>query len=252
MKPFIALISSFFILFVLHVQFVWAHTDEGAAMDEEIANVYTEMTEALNEDPPDFSLATEHFERIKEEINRHMGEEPSKTVSTHLQNEDRQAVKRAMQKIMVLNIVSHFDLAEDHYDNYELASEHLQKAYVTYEALSLDVRADDKALDEALRIEFDRAVKSLGIPGVFGMGEKEADRDHFLESKSMIISALRDQFNMAGIDIGHFNGEKDEIVERQKPEQTPSPDGTKWNWLPVASGVFIMLMILFFTMRRKK
>ncbi len=252
MKPFVALISSFFILFILHVQYVWAHTDEGTAMDEEIAAVYMEMADALNEDPPDFSLAADHFEKVKEEISRHMGEEPATTVMTHLKNEDKQAVQRAMQKIMVLNIVSHLNLAEDNYDDYELANDYLQRAYATYEVLSLDVRAEDKALDEALRIEFDSAAKTLGTPGVFGMGEKKSDRDTFLESKGMIITALRDQFNMEGVEVGHFHGEKDEIVEKQKPETPPASEASKWNWLPVASAVLIMLAILFVTMQKRR
>ncbi len=65
---------------------------------EAVAEAYKEMKEKLNEQPPNFAAAKEIFGTVKEEIDMHMGPEPSKAVLAAIEAKDRQAVIKDMEK----------------------------------------------------------------------------------------------------------------------------------------------------------
>ena len=46
---------------------------------EALAEVYKEMLIELDKTPPDFSTAEKHYKTVKEEVDMHMGPDPSKS-----------------------------------------------------------------------------------------------------------------------------------------------------------------------------
>ncbi|ASS98636.1 hypothetical protein B9L19_04810 [Geobacillus thermocatenulatus] len=219
---------------------------------EAVAEAYKQMKEKLNEQPPDFAEAKEIFGTVKEEIDMHMGPEPSKAVLAAIEAKDRQAVIKDMENILVLNIARRLDNIEANFDQYDTSKRLLAKAFATYEALSPIIQGKDAALDKQLRTEFDKALQSLGNPGLFGVGEKKSDIKTFKKSKEAILSALQKQFGLKSLKVGHFSEsatEKPDAV--QKKEWTDLSEAK--NWIPIIVIVVVVLgAALIYVWRRKR
>ncbi len=218
---------------------------------EAVAEAYKEMKEKLNEQPPNFAAAKEIFETVKEEIDMHMGPEPSKAVLAAIEEKDRQTVIKDMENILVLNIARRLDNIEANFDQYDTSKRLLAKAFATYEALSPVIQGKDPALDKQLRTEFDKALQSLGNPGLFGVGEKKSDINVFKKSKETILTTLQKQFGLKSLKVGHFSenaAEKPDAV--QKKEWT---DLSKVkNWIPLVVIVIVVLGAALIYVRRRK
>ncbi|ADI25858.1 hypothetical protein [Geobacillus sp. C56-T3] len=218
---------------------------------EAVAEAYKEMKEKLNEQPPNFAAAKEIFGTIKEEIDMHMGPEPSKAVLAAIEAKDRQAVIKDMEKILVLNIARRLDNIEANFDQYDTSKRLLAKAFATYEALSPIIQGKDPALDKQLRTEFDKALQSLGNPGLFGVGEKKSDIDTFKKSKETILTVLQKQFGLESLEVGHFS---DSAIE--KPDEVRKKEWTDLskakNWIPLIVIVVVVLGAALIYVRRRK
>ncbi|MEW5320878.1 hypothetical protein V2J23_01670 [Geobacillus thermoleovorans] len=219
---------------------------------EAVAEAYKQMKEKLNEQPPNFDSAKQIFETVKKEIDMHMGTEPSEAVLSALESKDRQAVIKDMEKILVLNIARRLDNIEANFDQYDTSKRLLAKAFATYEALSPVIQGKDPALDKQLRTEFDKALQSLGNPGLFGVGEKKSDINVFKKSKETILTTLQKQFGLKSLKVGHFSesaAEKPDAV--QKKEWTDLSEAK--NWIPlIVIAVVIIGAFLIYVRRRKR
>ncbi|KJE28807.1 hypothetical protein LG52_314 [Geobacillus kaustophilus] len=224
----------------------------GNPNEEAVAEAYKQMKEKLNEQPPNFDSAKQIFETVKKEIDMHMGPEPSKAVLAAIEAKDRQAVIKDMEKILVLNIARRLDNIEANFDQYDTSKRLLAKAFATYEALSPVIQGKAPALDKQLRTEFDKALQSLGNPGLFGVGEKQSDIETFKKSKEAILSALQKQFGLKSLKVGHFSeraAEKPDAV--QKKEWTDLSKAK--NWIPlIVIAVVIIGAVLIYVRRRKR
>jgi hypothetical protein len=123
----------------------------GDPNEEKVAEVYKQMAEKLNEQPPNFTEARKIFETVKEEIDMHMGTDPSQAVLSALDKKDKKAVLANMEKILVLNVARRLENIEKNFEQYDTSKRLLAKAFATYEALSPIVQAKDAALDKQLR-----------------------------------------------------------------------------------------------------
>ena len=212
---------------------------------EAVAEAYKEMKEKLNEQPPNFAAAKEIFGTIKEEIDMHMGPEPS------IEAKDRQAVIKDMEKILVLNIARRLDNIEANFDQYDTSKRLLAKAFATYEALSPIIQGKDPALDKQLRTEFDKALQSLGNPGLFGVGEKKSDINAFKKSKETILTVLQQQFGLKSLEVGHFSDSATEKPDEVKKKEWTDLSKSK-NWIPLIIIVAIIIGTALIYVRRRK
>lgn len=193
----------------------------GDPNEEKVAEAYKQMAEKLNEQPPNFAEACAIFETVKEEIDMHMGKEPSQAVLSALDKKDKEAVLKNMEKILVLNIARRLENIEKNFEQYDTSKRLLAKAFATYEALSPMVQGKDAALDKRLRDEFNKALQSLGNPGLFGVGEKETDIEQFKKSKETILTSLQKHFGLKSLKVGHFSESATEKPQEvQKKEWT--------------------------------
>ncbi|MDC3415862.1 hypothetical protein [Aquibacillus salsiterrae] len=227
---------------------------------EKIADVYEQMVVKLNESPPNFADAKALFETIREEeIVLHMGEAPAQVVEKNIADEDKEAVISNMQKILTLNISRRLEALEDDFENYDLTKKLLAKAFATYKVVSPVVEEKDGELDQQIRDQFDLALESLGNPGLFGVGEKEPNKDQFIESKTFILEAIKEPFGIEDYTTGHF---VDQVQKAEKAEQNEDKAGStsNWtdysnlkNWLPIAIiGLGIIVVIIYFIRKRKR
>jgi hypothetical protein len=223
----------------------------GDPNEEKVAEVYKQMSEKLNEQPPNFAEARKIFETVKEEIDMHMGTEPSQAVLSALDKKDKKAVLKNMEKILVLNVARRLENIEKNFEQYDTSKRLLAKAFATYEALSPIVQAKDAALDKQLRDEFDKALQSLGNPGLFGVGEKKANKEQFKKSKDMILTSLQKQFGLKSLKVGHFSES-----ETEKPQEVEKKEWTDLsklkNWIPIVILIVVIAGVVVYSWRRKR
>ncbi|MFF2288485.1 hypothetical protein [Peribacillus butanolivorans] len=245
------IINCFLLLFILTQSFpisAKAYT-YGDPNEEALAEVYKKMLIELDENPSDYATAKKHFNTVKEEIDMHMGSEPTKVILQNLENKDKEQVINNMDKLLVLNIARRLENIDENFSEYETSKRLLAKGFATYEALSPKVEARNPEMDKEIRSEFDIALNSLGNPGLFGVGQKEADKKAFDASKDKIFSLLKKEFNLKSLKVGHFTGDSAN-TSTQKKDWTDISNLR--NWLPLMIIVVIIVAVVVYTIRKKK
>lgn len=219
---------------------------------EEVAEVYKKTVAELNETPPDFAGAKTAFESIKQELDMHMGPQPSEVVLADLNNKNKDKIIADFQKVLVLNIARRLESIEKGFQDYKQNKMLIAKANATYEALSPQVKQKDATLDASLRQSFEKSLEALGNPGLFGVGVKEPDLPAFLANKEQILSALQAQFKLESLEVGHF-------TEGDKPAETKTREGRgaadaadPKNWVPLAAIVILLAGVVLYARKKRK
>lgn len=249
MKKF--LISSFLLIFVLAHSFplsAKAYT-YGDPNEEVLAEVYKKMLIELDKNPPDYVTAEKHFNTVKEEIDMHMGPKPAKVILQNLENKDKEQTINNLDQLLVLNIARRLENIDKNFSQYETSKRLLAKGFATYEALSPKVEARNPKVDKEIKSEFDKALNSLGNPGLFGVGEKEADQKAFDDSKNQIFSLLQKEFDIKNLKVGHFKESTTNVSSQEKDWTDLS---NLRNWLPLVIIVAILVAVVIFTIRKRK
>ncbi|MBN8208525.1 hypothetical protein JI666_07200 [Bacillus sp. NTK071] len=224
----------------------------GDPTEEKVAEAYTEMSAKLNESPPKYDEANKIFASVRDEIQLHMGEDAVQAVQNELDNEDKEAIIKNMQQILVLNISRRLEGVEQDFEEYDTTRKLVGKADATYKKLSPVVKQKNADLDETMKAEFETLLNSLGNPGLFGVGEKESDKEQYIKSKEIILEGLKAQFDMTSVEIGHFG-------ESATDEEAASNGKTDWtdlgqlsNWLPIVLLVVVISSVVIYTRKRRR
>ncbi|MGX2959670.1 hypothetical protein JNUCC23_10460 [Peribacillus sp. JNUCC 23] len=244
------LIYCFLLLFVLTHSFplsAKAYT-YGDPNEEALAEAYKKMLIELDKNPSDFAKAEKHYTTVKEEIDMHMGPEPTKAILQDLENKDKEQAINNLDQLLVLNIARRMENIDKNFSEYETSKRLLAKGFATYEALSPKIEARNPELDKEIKSEFDKALNSLGNPGLFGVGQKEADKKAFDASKDNIFSFLQKEFNLKSLKVGHFT-EVEKNTSSQKKDWTDVSNLR--NWLPLVIIVVIIVGVVVYTIRKK-
>jgi hypothetical protein len=217
---------------------------------EELAEAYKKMLMEFDKNPPDFNTARKHYETVKEEVDMHMGPDPSKIIMQNLEDKDKEQTIENMDELLVLNIARRLENVESNFSEFDTSKRLLAKGFATYEALSPKIEAKNSDLDKDIKAEFDKALESLGNPGLFGVGQKEADQESFIASKEKILSTLQTEFNIKSLEVGHFSESATET------EQVKNNDWTDLsnirNWIPIIIIVAVIAFVIFVAKRKRK
>ncbi|MGE8080749.1 hypothetical protein [Peribacillus loiseleuriae] len=220
----------------------------GDPNEEALAEAYKKMLIELDKNPSDYVKAEKYYNTVKEEIDMHMGPEPTKSILQDLENKDKEQAIHNLDQLLVLNIARRMENIDKNFSEYETSKRLLAKGFATYAALSPKIEARNPELDKEMKSEFDKALNSLGNPGLFGVGQKEADKNAFDASKDQIFSLLQKEFHLKNLKVGHFT-----VVE--KNTSSPKKDWTDIsnlrNWLPLVVIVVIIVGVVMFTIRKK-
>ncbi|MDP5275343.1 hypothetical protein [Chengkuizengella axinellae] len=246
MKQAILIIVIFFVLLGSYQQVSHAYT-YGDPNEELIAEVYKAMDAQLNVDPPNFTEAETIYLTVKEDIELHMGIEPSQAVMDALEAEDSEAVMTALENILVLNIARRLEYIEQGFDDYATTKLLLAKGLATYDALSPIIIENDKQLDDQMRQEFNLALDALGNPGLFGVGEKESDIDAFVNSKEKILNILSEQFQLENVEVGHFVPEEGQVSQAPKFVDLNNIK----NWIPIIIIFIVIILIVVYALKKR-
>ncbi|MFZ3588382.1 hypothetical protein ACOI1C_03700 [Bacillus sp. DJP31] len=222
----------------------------GNPNEELVALAYSDMVARLSESPPNFQEALTIYETVQEEIDMHMGPEPSQAILNAFDDEEVDKIKEDMEKVLVLNIARRLDNVEKNFSDYNVSKRLLAKAHATYKVLSPVIVEKDESIDIQLTEEFNTALESIGNPGLFGVGNVESNVETFSTSKENILTHLQDVFVMSSLDIGHFSEEVEEDTFSQSGEAWNDISNVK-NWLPIILLIAVILGTVWFVKKRK-
>lgn len=221
----------------------------GDPNEEKVAEAYKQMLVKLDENPPNFTEAKKVYESVQEEIDMHMGKEPSEIILKNLEAEDKENTIVNMEKLLVLNIARRLEGIEKNFEEYDTSKKLLAKGFATYEAMSSKVEAENPETNQAIKKDFEEALEALGNPGLFGVGKKEADKKVYTENKDAILEALKKQFDIKSLEVGHFSESATE-TENGKKEWTDTSNIK--NWIPIILIVGLIAAIVIYTIRKRK
>lgn len=242
---------SFAVIFLFaNVYSITAHAyTYGDPNKEELAEVYKEILIELDKNPPDFSTAIKHYETVKEEVDMHMGPDPSKIILQNIEDKDKEQTIENLDELLVLNIARRLESIEKNFAEFDTSKRLLAKGFATYEALSPKIEAKNPDLDQEMKAEFDKALESLGNPGLFGVGQKESDIEAFKASKETILSRLKTEFNIKSLEVGHFS----ESATETKTKNTNWTDlSNVRNWIPIIIIVAVIVAVVIVARRKRK
>ncbi|MDM5156696.1 hypothetical protein QUF88_23580 [Bacillus sp. DX1.1] len=247
-----SLFVSIFLIFSIQTSaFAYSY---GNPNEEKVAEAYKQMVAKLDENPANFKEAKKAYENVQEEIDQHMGKEPSKAMMKDFDKQNKEDIIADMQKILALNINRRLTNVDEKFKDYDTSKRLLAKAFATYEALSPVVGERNKELDTKLKDEFNKALESLGNPGLFGVGQKEANQDVFKQSKDNILKNLQSEFKIKDFKVGHFSasGQEDKATSDKKEKAEWTDLSNLKNWAPIAVIVLILGGVIVYAVRKRK
>jgi hypothetical protein len=224
----------------------------GDPNEEKVAEAYKEIQAKLAENPANYKAAKLIYETVQEEIDMHMGPEPSKVILKDFEKENKDEIISDMQKILVLNISRRMESIEKNIEEYDTSKKLLAKAFATYEALSPIVAEKDKSLDQKLKDKFDESLVALGNPGLFGVGKKETDPNMFKENKQLILKELQEQFELESLEVGHFTESANEDHQAAGESQDWTDLSNIKNWLPLIVLVLVIAGVIVYAVRKRR
>lgn len=246
-----SLVFSLLLIFTYNVIFTTSASayTYGDPNKEEVAEAYKEILVKLDENPPNFAESKKIYESVKKEVDMHMGNEPSKIILADIDSEEKEAVIKNMEKLLVLNIARRMENIEGKFSEYDTSKKLLAKAFATYEALSPRVEAENPELDKKLKTSFDEALNALGNPGLFGVGKKKSDLEEFKANKEDILTNLQKEFKLKSLEVGHFSESATETESSGKKEWTDISNIR--NWIPLVLLIAAIVGVIVFTIRKR-
>ncbi|WP_349408078.1 hypothetical protein [Pseudalkalibacillus sp. SCS-8] len=220
----------------------------GDPSEEPVAIAYEEIVGYLNDDQ--IGKAEEVFGTIEEEVRLHMGDEVVKDVEKAFEDEDKETIIEHMQTVLVLNISRRLNAIEEKFDEVDKNKVLLAKANATYKALSPTIQNENAEMDAELKDEFEKALKALGNPGLFGVGEQESDENAFTESKETILEDLKQFFDLESVEVGHYASEGIDEDTSQNTETWTDYAQLK-NWLPILILLIIIVGVIVYVRRKR-
>lgn len=251
MKKAIILSTFLFVLInqlFINQAFAYSYGDPN---EETVAEAYKEMMIKLDENPPNFAEAKKIYETVQEEIDMHMGPEPSKIIFKNMEDGDKENVIKNMDELLVLNIARRLESIEKNFGEFDTSKKLLAKGFATYEALSPKIEAEDPEADKNMKAEFDSALQSLGNPGLFGVGEQKSDIEAFKKSKEKILTNLTEHFEIESLEVGHFSESATEVETDSGKKEWTDLSNMK-NWVPIIIIVGLLAGIIVYTVIKKR
>ncbi|MGG0236933.1 hypothetical protein [Bacillus rhizoplanae] len=245
-----SLCVSIFLIFSIHTSaFAYSY---GNPNEEKVAEAYKQMVAKLDENPANFTEAKKAYENVQEEIDQHMGKEPSKAIMKDFDKKDKEAIITDMQKILALNINRRLTNVDEQFNDYDTSKRLLAKAFATYDALSPVIAEHNKELDAKLKDEFNKALESLGNPGLFGVGQKEPNHDAFKQSKEVILTSLQKELKIKDFRVGHFDVSGTEEAAANKGQTEWTDLSNLKNWAPIVIIVLVLVGVIVYAVRKRK
>ncbi|MFC0187959.1 hypothetical protein ACFFJY_06630 [Fictibacillus aquaticus] len=160
---------------------------------------------------------------------------------------DRELVLSSYKAALRMNIERRLQFAEKEFDNYGRAKLLLAKANGTFKVLSGTLDTEEEK-DKAKKVDasLQKALKSLGNPGLFGIGESNSDKAAFDKEVKYISSELKPLFPVPGAE------KESQFQEEHGFFDFGDADAGDKIWLLISVGLVLILAVLIIMGKIKK
>jgi hypothetical protein len=166
----------------------------GDPSKEVIAEAMKGLVAKLNGSPPDWMGAAEIYKVHRPEIESHFGASVAGTLDADIAAKDKERFLSNYKALLALNLERRFKYANQGIEDYSATKLLLAKAKGTYDVLQPYVK--DDATNAAVIAAFDEALKALGNPGLFGVGEEPVDPKTFKAKTDFILGVMKPLFQL--------------------------------------------------------
>ncbi|MFT5880579.1 MAG: hypothetical protein ACI86X_001708 [Moritella sp.] len=146
------------------------------------------LLQALSEQ--DYSAVQSAYDSMQAEFayfNLHHGLKVDEQMQAAISAQDEKAILTTLLTTMKAEVMRRLEGAEENITDYQVAKVLVVKSKIFIDLLATDLTADNRQqADKAIR----GVLAAIGNPGVFGVGQKPADKHNFIEYRSMLQDAL--------------------------------------------------------------
>ncbi|SHF06472.1 hypothetical protein SAMN05444392_10717 [Seinonella peptonophila] len=226
----------------------------GKPDEEPIADTYQKAVGLLGQQNPDFAQAEKELATVEQEMSQHaeIGPELPKVIKQALEQKDAEKALAYWREALVRNIQRRLDNVEKDFKNFSSNKILLAKANRAFEVLSVDLEQRNPSEIPKLKENFQKALDSLGNPGLFNVGKKEAHFDQFMAAKKHILMVLQKEYIPKNEKVQ--SGGKGHLKEKKQASVAEQSE-TKWGqWLPLVVIVLVLIgsILLFLLLGRNK
>lgn len=200
----------------------------GDPNEEEVAETFKLVIAKLSESTSDWDSALAAYKVRRSEISAHFGASVATTLDKNFSAKDKNAVISNFKAVLVMNLDRRFEYAIKDINDYTKVKLLLTKAKSTYETLEPYIDDTDKV--KTAKQDFEVALEALGNPGLFGVGEKEAEPAVFKEKVTSIYSSVKSMFPFKAASTTGGG-----TATKPTPKPTPKPATTKPTPKPTTS-----------------
>lgn len=160
-----------------------------------LAEAYKETAKEIKSGKPDWDVIKKAFgneaQTEASEVNKLAGKEMDKAIATAIEKKDPDILE-VYREVLAWVMVFKLNRTEENFNNRPIAEGLFAQIQLIYEALApaMKGRRSSRTLGRNLLL----MRESLGHPGIFGYGEKPADKKTFLKAKGEIETLLRQHF----------------------------------------------------------
>jgi hypothetical protein len=236
------------LIFILNYILLPSHASAysyGDPGEEKIAEAYKELETSLEND--DWDNAKKIYDSYEKDFDLYFSK-VTPDIDKAFKEKDKELLLTSWRAALMLNIERRLHFAQEQFDDYGQAKLLLAKARGTYNVLEPFV-VEEEGQEKADKIyaSFDTALKSLGNPGLFGIGSKDNDPDAFDKEVESIIGELQPLFPIPSEEAGqsHLNEENLGLLNGL------TEGGSSSFWLYFSIALILLLIVLIVINKRK-
>ncbi|SFT25384.1 hypothetical protein [Paenibacillus sp. BC26] len=172
----------------------WAYS-YGDANTEDVAETFKLVVSSLSKSPADWDAALAAHKERREEIAAHFGNSVANTLDANFKSRKVNETIANYKAILIMNLDRRFENTLKDVSDYTNAKMLLAKARATFITLTPYAEAKlSSAKMNSLSADFDVALDAIGNPGLFGVGQKDADEKALKAAVNHIYSTLKPLF----------------------------------------------------------
>ncbi|MDQ0111043.1 hypothetical protein [Paenibacillus harenae] len=194
----------------------------GDANTEDVAETFKVIAGALSGDKADWKTVQDTHQVRRSEIQSHFGESVALTLDKNIEAKDSKLLIANYKAVLVMNLDRRFTYALKDVADYAAAKLLLAKAKATFDTLAPYMSSGTDDINKA----FDDALEALGNPGLFGVGEKEADPDTFKVKVDYIYGKVKPSFPYKAY-VKPASTATGSVKPTKVPAATQKPSATK-------------------------
>lgn len=216
--------------------------------EEKIAEAYKQLKQYVEND--EWDEAKQVINNFEEDFELYFAQ-TKPYIDEALENKDKELLLRSYRVALRLNLERRFHFAKKQFDDYGQAKLLLAKARGTFNVLEPYVTEElGEETTANVYSAFDTALDSLGNPGLFGIGNKDSDKDLFLEQATYINEKMEEVFQLPVADDGNDpNLSEENLNPFQDDLGASSPI---WKWISVALVALFILLVVVQRMKKRR